>query len=118
VTAEAALLGRVEAASLLGAGHAGWLVAARGPSVGPGDSGSGMTAPWAALAPATRGCELLSAGDVESVLVGVVQDANPVDPSSPFGLVPLYGPEHARWLQTLLDATPAITEARPPLLPP
>jgi len=118
VTAEAAIVGRVEAASLLGAGQGGWLVAARGPSVGPGDSGSGMTAPWAALEPVAPGCELLSGGDADSVLVGVVQDANPIDPSLPFGLVPLYGPEHAGWLQAILDATPTSADARPPLLPP
>jgi hypothetical protein len=118
MTAEAAIVGRVEASSLLGAGQRGWLVAARGPSVGPGDSGSGMTAPWAALEPVAPGCQVLSGGDTDFVLVGVVQDANPVDPSLPFGLVPLYGPEHASWLQATLGATPAITEAQPPLLPP
>jgi hypothetical protein len=117
VTAEAAILGRVEAASLLGPGHSGWLVAARGPSVGPGDSGSGMTATWGELEPVAPGC-LLSAGDANSVLVGVVQDANPVDPSLPFGLVPLYGPEHASWLQSVLDASSTVREPDPPLLPP
>lgn len=118
VTAEAALLGPVEAARLLGAGHAGWLIAARGPSVGPGDSGSGMTAAWNALEPAAPGCEPLSSEDSPPVLVGVVQDANPLDPSLPFGLVPLYGSEHARWLQRIFDATRVATEPLPPLLPP
>jgi hypothetical protein len=118
VTAEAALLGPIEAARLLGAGHSGWLVAARGPSVGPGDSGSGMTAPWSALEPAAPDCEPLSSEDSQPVLVGVVQDANPLDPSLPFGLVPLYGSEHAHWLQRIFDATRVAAEPLAPLLPP
>jgi hypothetical protein len=118
VTAEAALLGPIEAERLLGSGHTGWLVAARGPAVGPGDSGSGMTATWSALEPATTGCEPLAAGDTPPVLLGVVQDANPVDPSLPFGLVPLYGPDHARWLQRTFDATPSAAAPLPPRLLP
>jgi Trypsin len=118
VTAEAAILGPVEAARLLGAGQAGWLMAARGPAVGPGDSGSGMTAAWSALEPAAPGCEPLSAEAGQPVLVGVVQDANPLDPSLPFGLVPLYGPDHAGWLQRTFEATPAAAQPLPPLLPP
>src|SRR6185369_15971647 len=42
-TAEADILGIVDAAILLGPGQTGPLLAAQGPSVGPGDSGSGLT---------------------------------------------------------------------------
>lgn len=118
VTAEAAILGPVQAARLLGAGQAGWLVAARGPAVGPGDSGSGMTADWSALEPAASGCEPLSVEEMHPVLVGVVQDANPLDPSLPFGLVPLYGQEHARWLQGMFEQTRVAVQPLPPRLPP
>lgn len=117
-TAQAALLGSVAAATLLGAGYLGSLVAARGPSVGPGDSGSGMTAPWDELQPAAPGCALRDELAGGPVLVGVVQDANPVDPSAAFGLVPVYGPEHARWLESKLDFTPTAADSQPPLLPP
>jgi hypothetical protein len=120
LTVQAELLGRVEAAELLGAGHAGWLIAAQGPPVRPGDSGSGMSADWSRIEPAAPGCEALSEGSSEQVLIGVVQDANPVEPSMPFGLVPVYGSDHARWLQSVLDATPSTPDAEPesPVLPP
>ena len=118
-TAQAAILGSVAAASLLGARYMGSLVAARGPSVGPGDSGSGMTAVWDELQAAAPGCEPLEETfPGQSVLVGVVQDANPTDPSARFGLVPIYDPEHACWLESVLDATPAAPDSQPPLLPP
>jgi hypothetical protein len=117
-TAQAALLGSVSAATLLGAGYTGSLVAARGPWVGPGDSGSGMTAPWDELQAVAPDCTLLHELVDDPVLVGVVQDANPADPSAAFGLVPVYGVEHARWLQSKLDFTPVAADATPPLLPP
>jgi hypothetical protein len=117
-TAQAALLGNVTAATLLGAGYMGSLVAARGPAVGPGDSGSGMTVPWDELRPVASSCELLDELTAGPVLIGVVQDANPADPSAAFGLVPVYGLEHARWLQSELDFTPATADSQPPLLPP
>jgi len=118
VTAEAAILGPIEATRLLGAGQGGWLLAARGASVGPGDSGSGMTAAWGALQPVAPDCEPLSAEEAPPVLVGIVQDANALDPSLPFGLVPLYGSEHASWLQRIFDSTRVAAEPLPPLLPP
>jgi len=118
MTAEAAILGPIEAARLLGPGHPGWLVAARGPAVGPGDSGSGVTAVWSAIEPAAPGCEPLSTGAAQVLLVGIVQDANALDPSLPFGLVPIYGPDHARWLQHRFDATPVAANPLPPRLPP
>jgi len=117
-TGQAAILGSVRAATLLGAGYAGTLLAARGPAVGPGDSGSGMTAAWVDLQPAAPGCALLDELAGGAVLVGVLQDANPADPTAAFGLVPVYGPEHARWLQSKLDIPPPAADPRPPLLPP
>jgi hypothetical protein len=117
-TAETRILGPVEATSLLGPGHPGWLVSAQGPGVGPGDSGSGVTAGWESLESAAPGCELAGEGGIEPVLVGVVQDANPQDPSSAFGLVPMYRAEHARWLAAVLDATPPARSTAPPVLPP
>lgn len=117
-TAQAEILGTVAASTLLGAGYEGSLLSARGPAVGPGDSGGGLTARWEELHPAASGCALLDELAVGPVLVGVVQDANPSDPSAPFGLVPVYGPEHARWLQSKLDFTPAVVDSQPPLLPP
>jgi hypothetical protein len=132
-TAQAAVLGSVAATTLLGAGYEGSLLAARGPSVGPGDSGGGLTAQWDELHLAAPGCALLDEALLDEalrdealldeltgvpVLLGVVQDANPVDPGAPFGLVPVYGPEHAGWLQSKLDFTPAVVDSRPPRLPP
>jgi hypothetical protein len=117
-TAQAALLGSVSAATLLGAGYMGSLIAARGPALGPGDSGSGMTAAWDELQPAVAGCALLGELAGGAVLLGVVQDANPADPSAAFGLVPVSGREHARWLQSKLDLPPAAYDSEPPRLPP
>jgi len=117
-TAETQILGPVAATSLLGPGHPGLLLSAQGPSVGPGDSGSGVTAGWESLESAAPGCELAAEDGAEHVLVGVVQDANPEDPSSAFGLVPMYRAEHARWLAAVLDATPPARSTEPPVLPP
>lgn len=117
-TAQAAILGSVTATSLLGPGYQGSLVAARGPSVGPGDSGSGMTALWDDLQPAAPDCEPLHELTGQPLLVGVVQDANPADPGAAFGLVPAYGPEHARWLESKLAPLPATADSPPPQLPP
>lgn len=117
-TAETEIQGAVEASSLLGPDQPGWLVSARGPSVGPGDSGSGVTARWESLVTAAPGCELASEEGAEHVIVGVVQDANPEDPSAAFGLVPMYRAEHARWLAAVLDATPPARSTEPPMLPP
>jgi hypothetical protein len=117
-TAQAAILGSMSASTLLGAGYMGALLAARGPGVGPGDSGAGLTARWDELQPAAPGCAPLDDLADGPVLVGVVQDANPADPSAVFGLVPVYSPEHARWLQSKLDFTPASADSQPPLLPP
>ncbi len=101
LTAEATLLGAVDAAVLLGPEHPGVLLSARGPSVGPGDSGSGVTSAWQDLSPLAASCEP-SAADGE-VLMGVIQDANPLDSTLPFGLIPLYGLDHAEWLATVLE---------------
>jgi hypothetical protein len=109
-TAEAAILGEVDAAELLGPGQPGRLLSARGPFVEPGDSGSGMSIDGALLEPALAGCNASCRGgrDSRQLLVGVVQDANPDDPSLPFGLVALYEAAHATWLAGLLcrDAPP------------
>ena len=117
-TAETEIHGAVDATSLVGPDQPGWLVSARGPSVGPGDSGGGVTAGWESLVTAAPGCELASEEGIEHVIVGVVQDANPEDPSAAFGLVSMYRAEHARWLAAVLDATPPARSTEPPMLPP
>jgi hypothetical protein len=117
-TAEASLLGPVEAATLLGPTQQGLLLSARGPRVGPGDSGSGMTAAREDLRRIAPDCEISDAASHDRVLVGVVQDANPEHPEDAFGLVPLDAPEHAQWLASVLDATPAPTPRLPPRLDP
>ena len=117
-TAEATLLGDVEAAALLGPEHPGILLSARGQSVGPGDSGSGVTAEWSELAERVAGCEPFFGGGSNQLLMGVIQDANPDDPTLPFGLVPLYGFDHARWLATVIESALIPDIPEPPLLDP
>jgi hypothetical protein len=111
-TAEATLLGSVRAEALLGPEHTGILLSAQGPSVGPGDSGSGVTSDWAEVALAASGCAASSGGD--EVLMGVIQNANPEDPSAPFGSVPLYVFDHARWLATIIETAPPPDDPLPP----
>jgi hypothetical protein len=117
-TAEAAILGTVDASALLGAAQTGALLAARGPSVGPGDSGSGVTVPWPELLKHTIDCTVDPDSASEQVLVGVVQNANPVEPTLPFGLVPLYIFDHARWLAEILASTLPPSPSLAPILPP
>lgn len=117
VTAEVDVLGHVDASLLLGAEQFGRLLAARGPWVGPGNSGSGLVVSWEELAPRAAGCIAPEAGATSEVLIGVVQDANIVDPSMPFGLVPSYVESHARWLRDVLEATPPPLDTAPPVLP-
>jgi len=105
LTSDAAILGPIDASLLLGTEQAGVLLSAAGPSVGPGDSGSGMTAAWLDLEDTSDACAISPTSPSERVIVGVVQDANPDDPTLPFGLVPLYVVEHAEWLDTLLEST-------------
>jgi hypothetical protein len=110
-TAEATLLGTVAATALLGPGQPGTLLSATGASVGPGDSGSGVTSAWAELDPVATGCAATDGGSTSEsvsaqVLMGVIQDANPDDPTLPFGLVPLYAFDHARWLATVIETAP------------
>ena len=104
-TVDAAILGTVDAATLLGPSQAGVLLAAEGPSVGPGDSGSGVTAAWDEVQAAAVHCQLGAIAPSDRVLMGVVQDANLDHSTEPFGLVPLHTAENATWLSTLLDAT-------------
>ncbi len=120
-TASFTLLGMVDASELLGPRHAGALLSARGAPIGPGDSGSGVTAGWSDLAQVSRGCEVelpSTASATARVLVGVVQDANLEDPSLPFGLVALHELEHARWLTTMLESTVPPEPRQPPTLSP
>jgi hypothetical protein len=77
-----------------------------------------MTASWDQLQAAAAGCAPSDEVGGGPVLVGVVQDANPTDPSAAFGLVPVYGPDHASWLQGKLDLTPTTADSQPPVLPP
>jgi hypothetical protein len=117
-TVEAHLLGTVTAASLLGPEHAGSLLSAQGPSVGPGDSGSGVTADWNELEAMASGCAPSDGANADQLLVGVIQDANIERSSSPFGLTPLYPFDHSRWLATIIETTPAPLEPERPRLEP
>jgi hypothetical protein len=122
-TAEATLLGSVAAAALLGPEQPGTLLSAQGPSVRPGDSGSGVTSAWAELDRIAAGCTASDGGSTSEsvgtqVLMGVIQDANPDDPTLPFGLVPLYAFDHARWLATVIETAPTPQPPDPPSLYP
>jgi hypothetical protein len=117
-TVEAHLLGTVTAASLLGPEHTGLLLSAQGPSVRPGDSGSGVTADWNELEAMASGCAPSDAVNADEVLIGVVQDANIERSSLPFGLTPLYPFDHSRWLATTIETTPAPLEPERPRLEP
>jgi trypsin len=106
-TAEAYLLGPVKAADLLGPAYPGWLLSARGASVRPGDSGSGVAVTRRDLGAAAPSCQTSLGPEEQRVLIGVVQDANLERPAAPFGLVPLDSFEHTQWLANVLDTTPA-----------
>lgn len=114
-TAETAISGVVEAATLLGPEQPGWLLSAQGPPVRPGDSGSGVTIAYEDLDMAAD-CEVSDGGSHE-VLVGVIQDAHPEGLLSPFGLVPLYTAEHAQWLDDVLSTPPPPPPEAPRLDP-
>ncbi len=116
-TVEATLIGRVDAAALLGPEQRGSLLSARGPRVGPGDSGSGVTSTWSHLEAMTEGCDRSSESDDE-ILVGVVQDANVEQSTLPFGLTPLYPLDHSRWLSTIIETAPPPTQPERPRLDP
>lgn len=116
LTAESVLLGTVPAASLLGPDHPGFLLSAQGPSVGPGDSGSGVTARWEDLEGAAVGCEIEPGPPDDDVLMGVIQNANAERSTSPFGLIPLYIFDHARWLATILETAQPPAPPEPPTL--
>jgi len=115
-TTEATLLGTVSAESLLGPGHPGSLLSAQGPSVRPGDSGSGVLAGSAELMALASGCAPSSTGD--EILIGVVQDANPDQPSLPFGLTPLHVFDHARWMASVIEGGDVPEPLAPPRLDP
>lgn len=117
-TVEAQLLGTVTAASLLGPEHPGSLLSAQGPSVGPGDSGSGVTTAWSELEAMASGCAPSDGALADEVLIGVIQDANIERSSLPFGLTPLYPFDHSRWLATTIETTPAPVEPERPRLEP
>jgi hypothetical protein len=117
-TAEAILLGTVTAASLLGPEHPGSLLSALGPSVGPGDSGSGVTASFRELETMAAGCARSGGAGDDEVLMGVVQDANAERSTLPFGLTPLYPFEHSRWLAAIIAAPPAPRDPERPRLDP
>jgi trypsin len=117
-TAEATLLELVPAAALLGSEQPGSLWSARGPSVGPGDSGSGVTSSWGDLQPMAAECEPSAGGVDDEVLMGVIQDANPEQATLPFGLIPLHLPDHARWVATRLALAPLTAPIERPRLDP
>jgi hypothetical protein len=117
-TAEAKLLGTVTAASLLGPEHEGSLLSAQGPSVGPGDSGSGVTASFEEVGAMASGCERSGGPSDDDVLIGVIQDANAERSTLPFGLIPLYPFDHSRWLANLIATPPALPYPERPRLDP
>lgn len=106
-TAEAMLLGLVPAASLLGPDQPGSLLSALARGVGPGDSGSGVSADWLELAGLAAGCARAGDSAGGDILVGVIQDANPDRAAAPFGLIPLHTFDHARWIATLVEGADA-----------
>lgn len=117
-TAAAVVLGTTRADALLGPGHDGELLAVRSDGAGPGDSGSGVTVRAADLGQRVDDCEL-EASPNDAVLIGVLQDANPLDPVAPLGVTPLYVPEHSAWLrQTIADPANALPSDEPPVLDP
>jgi hypothetical protein len=116
-TAEATLIGTVAAASLLGPEHPGSLLSARGPSVGPGDSGSGVSAWFSEVGAMATGCASSGRSNQDEVLMGVIQDANAERSTLPFGLTPLYPLEHSRWLAATI-ATPTPRDPERPRLDP
>lgn len=115
-TTEATLLGTVSAESLLGPGHPGSLLSAQGPSVRPGDSGSGVLAGSAELTALASECAASGAGD--EILIGVIQDANPDQPSLPFGLTPLHVFDHASWIASVIESGELPEPLTPPRLDP
>jgi hypothetical protein len=117
-TVDAAILGSVEAAALLGPNQGGVLLAAEGPRVGPGDSGSGVTAAWDEVRSAADDCQLGAMGLEDQVLIGVIQDANIEHSTEPFGLVPLHTVENATWLSALIDTTTPPAPTQGPRLDP
>lgn len=117
-TAEAILLGGVTAASLLGPEHPGSLLSALGPSVGPGDSGSGVTSSFSEIESMAAGCARSVAAGGDEVLMGVIQDANAERSTLPFGLTPLYPFEHSRWLAAIIEVLPARRDLERPRLDP
>ncbi len=110
------VLGARAASSLLGPGQQGDLLAVLSDGALPGDSGSGVTVRASDLTRAAARC-VPEDGDARELLVGVLQDANPLDPRAPLGVTPLYLPEHAAWIaQTLRDWTPSPGTDQPPVL--
>jgi hypothetical protein len=117
-TAQATLLGTVTAAALLGPEHPGLLLSAQGPSVGPGDSGSGVTASFTEIGATAVGCARSGGPSDDDVLMGVIQDANRERSTLPFGVTPVYPFDHSSWLATTLAAAPLATDAERPTLDP
>jgi Trypsin len=117
-TAEATLVGTVTAAALLGPEHPGLLLSAQGPSVGPGDSGSGVTASFREIGAMATGCGRSGGPGDDDVLIGVIQDANPERATLPFGLIPLYPFDHSSWLAELIATPLAPTAPERPRLDP
>jgi hypothetical protein len=101
-TAAGVVLDTRAARSLLGPGQQGDLLALRSDGALPGDSGSGVAVSADDLAAATSGC-LPPDSTGGDVLVGVLQDANPLNPSAPLGVTPIFGHEHSSWLAATLE---------------
>jgi Trypsin len=117
-TVEATLLGTVAASALVGPEQPGSLLSAQGPSVGPGDSGSGVTASFGDVAALAPGCARSGSSSDDDVLIGVIQDANAERSTLPFGLIPLYPFDHSRWLAAIVADAPTPTDPERPRLDP
>jgi hypothetical protein len=114
-TVAGVVLGSRAASALLGPGQQGDLLAVLSEGALPGDSGSGVAARTTDLEQAAERC-LPEDALASDVLVGVLQDANPLDPRAPLGVTPLYLPEHAAWItQTMRDWTPPPSTDEPPV---
>jgi hypothetical protein len=117
-TVAATLLDLVAASALLGPEQPGSLWSARGPSVRPGDSGSGFISRWEDLLALASECEPSAGGVDDEILMGVIQDANPEQATLPFGLIPLHLVEHARWVATVVATPPPSASPERPRLDP
>jgi hypothetical protein len=112
-TAAAIALALAQPKDLLGPGTGGageLLLAATGRGVQKGDSGSIVSSSRSWMRLTGEDCDRGSFPS-EPVVLGVIQNAHPSDPSAPFGIVPTFLPEHYRWLDAQLTMPTGRAEA-------